>query len=50
MQTLNKRLESALSKKEKQYNDATEKLATFKQIQAQIFSLSKTVSDSGEDQ
>ena len=49
LQTLNKRLESALAKKEKQCNEANEKLATFKQIQAQIFSLSKTVSDNGED-
>ena len=50
LQTLNKRLESALNKKEKQYNEANEKLNTFKQIQAQIFSLSKTVSDNGEDE
>ena len=42
-QTLIKRLETALAKKEKQYNEANQKLATFKQIQAQIFSLSKTV-------
>ena len=50
LQTLNKRLESTLSKKEKQCNEANEKLNTFKQIQAQIFSLSKTVSDNGEDE
>ena len=50
LQTLNKRLETTLSKKEKQCNEANEKLNTFKQIQAQIFSLSKTVSDNGEDE
>ena len=49
MQTLNKRLEAAYSKKDKQYNDAQEKLRTFKQIQAQIFSLSKTAGDDPED-
>ena len=48
LQTLNKRMESAMSKKEKQYNEVSEKLNTFKQIQAQIFSLSKTV-NAGDD-
>ena len=47
LQTLNKRMETAMSKKEKQYNEVSEKLNTFKQIQAQIFSLSKTVN--GDD-
>ena len=44
-QTLIKRLETALAKKEKQYNEANQRLATFK---AQIFSLSKTVTE-GDD-
>ena len=50
VQTLNKRLEAALAKKEKQFNEAAEKLNTFKQIQAQIFSLSKTVSGGDQDE
>ena len=49
LQTLNKRLETALAKKEKQFNEASKKLATFQQIQAQIFSLSKTVTNEQED-
>merc|ERR1712083_878474 len=50
MQSLNKRLEQALAKKEKQYTKVQEKLSTFEQIQAQIFSLSKTVQkDDGDD-
>lgn len=50
LQTLNKRLETTLNKKEKQYNEVQEKLSTFKQIQAQIFSLSKTVQHDQEDE
>jgi len=51
MQSLNKRLEQALAKKEKQYTKVQEKLSTFEQIQAQIFSLSKTVQrDDGDDE
>ena len=51
MQTLNKRLEQALAKKEKQYTKVQEKLSTFEQIQAQIFSLSKTVQrEDGDDE
>lgn len=49
MQSLNKRLEAALAKKEKQFTEATEQLKTFKQIQAQIFSLSKTVQPGDDD-
>ena len=48
LETLIKNLEKALAKKEKQYTEATEKLNTFKQIQAQIFSLSKTVSSNDD--
>ena len=51
LQSLKKRLEQALAKKEKQYTKVQEKLSTFEQIQAQIFSLSKTVQrDDGDDE
>ena len=50
IKNLNKRLEQALAKKEKQYTKVQEKLSTFEQIQAQIFSLSKTVQSKDDDE
>lgn len=41
LQTLTKRQEQALAKKEKQLHDQTEDLEKYKQIQEQIFNLSK---------
>ena len=50
IKNLNKRLEQALAKKEKQYTKVQEKLSTFEHIQAQIFSLSKTVQSKDDDE
>jgi archaellum component FlaC len=50
LHTLNKRLDQALVKKDKQYTEVSEQLSTFKQVHAQIFSLSKTVSSTGDNE
>ena len=50
LQTLNKRQDQALAKKDKQYNETLDQLANFKKIHAQIMCLSRTVqSENGDD-